>query len=189
MTYWYRNICSGILVLNYLFVIIVIWSLDIEILWSKYGCWFCIGFMCMKSLFFHWFCMYFVHSDRQSGAAGWAYLGCLGWLAGWWLSGLAGWRGGGGVVAVGSCFRHFAGHPPVQPLNSLSYTARPPLEQALFGDIASSATKGSAWDVRCLNITQEQTGMCCICSQHKEIYEWLDMFYVWTCPDTANWHC
>ena len=28
---------------------------------------------------FNWVCMYFVHFNTPSGAAGWAWLGCLGW--------------------------------------------------------------------------------------------------------------
>ena len=44
----------------------------------------------MKLLIVQWFCIYFVHSDTPSGAAGWAWLGCLSWLGPserkWWNS-------------------------------------------------------------------------------------------------------
>ena len=43
----------------------------------------------MNLFIYQWFCLYFVHSDTPSGAAGWACLGCLNWLGGLWRLGAA----------------------------------------------------------------------------------------------------
>ena len=125
-----------------------------------------IGFMCifdiqtMKRLICHWFCVYFVHSDRQSGAAGCAYLGCLGWLNGWWRFGPAeiqkvlNFRGNNEGHFPGlyvfqylltlmnakytfldwKRFWHVGRDPLAHLYYSFSYAARVPLEQALFGE-------------------------------------------------------
>ena len=114
----------------------------------------------MKLLICHWFCVYFVHSDKAFGTAIWACLGWLGWLGWRWRSGAAEGQKvlnflgnmGGDFPALyvlqyflalmnakytflaGKCVRDFPAHPPEPPLITLLETARTPLEQALFGE-------------------------------------------------------
>ena len=113
----------------------------------------------LKLLICHWFCVYFVHSDKPSGTAGWDCLGCLGWLGGRWRSGAAEGQkvlnflgnSGGHFPALyvfqyflalmnakytfvqRKCVRHFEDHPPAQPLICFSLRQNPIRASSVWG--------------------------------------------------------
>ena len=81
LTYWHWHIDIDIMML----MIWIYWYINIWI-HRKYKFFIrnmsIFDIQTIKILIFHWFSVYYVHSETASETAGWAWLGCLGGLGG-----------------------------------------------------------------------------------------------------------
>ena len=164
LTYWYWRIHCDILILTS-DIDIWYWHIGIDILMSTQTP---LEPALLNSDTAGWLAVWAVWLPGWRGGGGMVAVGTGGVVAVWpgWLPG---WRGGGGMVAVDSCFRHSTGHLLAQPPNSLSYTDRTPLEQALFALIVNEQIN-------------DRTSPVCAWSQREHIDKHVND---WTCSVSA----